>query len=188
MHVGREEGTLHLCSDHHELNRKTLPDRQLIIKVQDIMDSLGGNAWSSMLDQGKPCHQEFMEKDSKPLTAFITPWGLYEWVRVPFGIMNKPTAFQSGMGACLEGLKDMICVPYLDNILVFTKMFNEHLDAMRKVLQCPCSNGVKSYQTVLLSCWHDVQLAWLAEWLHRECFHWAMSNFIEQSHPWLHAW
>lgn len=60
--VQKKDGTLRLCIDFREVNRKTLPDRQPIPRVQDIMDGLGGNSWFSLLDQGKACHQGFMAK------------------------------------------------------------------------------------------------------------------------------
>lgn len=141
--VRKKDGSLRLCCDYRELNRKSVPDRHPIPRIQDMLDSLSGSSWFSVLDQGKAYHQGFLDEESQPLTAFITPWGLYQWIRIPFGLSSAPAEFQRSMEECLWGLRDEICQPYLDDNLVHSQSFEDHVSHIRMILRRYQQHGIK---------------------------------------------
>ena len=74
--VRKKGGSIRLCIDYRELNKKTVMDRHPIPRIQDTLDSLAGKKWFLTIDQGKAYHQGFMHPDGRHLTSFVTPWVL----------------------------------------------------------------------------------------------------------------
>ncbi len=136
-------GGLRMCVDYRMLNKKIVSDKMPIPRVQELLDGLDGQEWFSTLDMTKAYHQGYVKEEFRKYTAFSTPWGLYEWIRVPMGISNAPPAFQRFINQVLVGLRDRVCLAYLDDILVYGRTFEEQLTNLRLVLQRLKSKGIK---------------------------------------------
>ncbi len=141
--VRKKDGSLRMCVDYRKLNNKTVPDSQPIPRIQDILDNLGKQAWFSTLDMSKAYHQGYISEESRHVTAFSTPWALFEWVRIPFGLRNAPPGFQRYINQCLGDLKVNVCESYLDDILGYSQTFEEHLEIMSRILQRLRKHGIK---------------------------------------------
>ena len=141
--VRKKDQSLRLCIDYRALNKKIVPDKHPIPRIQEILDGLGGQSWFSTLDMAKAYHQGYVKEECRRFTAFSTPWALYEWIRIPMGISNAPPVFQRFINQVLTGLRDKVCVAYLDDVLVYAKSFESHVHNLRLVLRRLKSKGVK---------------------------------------------
>ena len=141
--VRKKDGDIRLCCDYRKLNQKTIPDKHPLPRVQMALDNLQGSKFFSVLDQSRAYYQGFVDEESSKKTAFATPWGLYEWVRIPFGLMNAVAKFQRYMEETLEDCRDDFAMPYLDDTIVYSTSFEKHINDLRIVLKKFQARGLK---------------------------------------------
>ena len=112
--------------------------------IDETLDCLGGTVIFTSLDLKSGYWQVEMDEESKALTAFtVSPLGFYECERMPFGLTNAPATFQHLMESCLGELHLNWCIIYLDNIIVFSRTPEEHLERLRGVFDKLAKAGLK---------------------------------------------
>ena len=141
--VRKKDGTLRLCCDFRRLNKKTIADKHPLPRVQSTLDSLGGSKWFSVLDQSRAYYQGFVREEDRHKTSFVTPWGLYQWVRIPFGLTNAPATFQRYMEETVGEFRDQFAIPYIDDVIVYSTSFDDHLGHLRLILRRTRERGLK---------------------------------------------
>ena len=107
---------LRVVVDFRKLNDLTIGDSFPLPNITDILDQLGNAKYFTTLDLASGYHQIPMTEKDKPKTAFSTPYGHYEFNRMPFGLKNAPATFQRLMNSVLTGLQGLKCLVYLDDI------------------------------------------------------------------------
>ena len=122
--VTKPDGTYRPCGDFRKLNCVTEDDRYPIPRIHDFTANLAGMVIFSKVDLIRGYHQVPVNPDDVPKTAVITPFGLFEFLRMPFGLKNAAQTFQRLMDSILQDL-DFLFV-YLDDILVASKSPEEH--------------------------------------------------------------
>ena len=130
--VRKKDGSLRFCINLHQLNSYTIKDAYSLPRIDETLDCLGQSIIFTSLDLKSGYWQVEMDKMSKQLTAFIVgPLGFYECERMPFGLTNSPATFQRLMESCLRDLHLNWCIIYLDDIIVFSKTPEKHIERLR---------------------------------------------------------
>ena len=131
--VPKGDGGKHLIIDYRALNKVTRKFIWPMPKVEDIFSQLNGVKYFSTLDLRAGYHHIGLTADSKPKTAFTSPFGKYEYVKVPFGLAQAPVYFQELMTGVLKDLP--FAMAYLDDIIIYSSTPEEHLQHIKTVFK-----------------------------------------------------
>ena len=119
------------CGDFRELNDKTELDKFPIPMLRDFTCKLKGSKVFSKVDMKLAFHKIDIEESCKHKTTTMTPWGAYQWRKLPMGLRNSAQTYQRWMSSILDGLDGVYC--YLDDILVHSKTEKEHFEILEEL-------------------------------------------------------
>ena len=139
----RKHGTkaIRLCIDYRMLNKATNAVPFQMPLIEELLDNVAGTKWLTKLDMNKGFYQVPLDEDSEDKTAICFPWGKYAFMRMPFGLMNTPATSQRCMNETL-GKHAHCSLTYIDDVLVYSNSWEEHLAHLHEILVSPRQAGL----------------------------------------------
>jgi 8-oxo-dGTP pyrophosphatase MutT (NUDIX family)/predicted aspartyl protease len=132
--VKKKNGKLRFCVNYKPLNDITKKDNYPLPRIDELLDSLQDAQWFTTLDLASGYWQIKVREEDQEKTAFITKFGTYEFKVMPFGLCNAPATFQRTMDKVLAGIKEQFVLVYLDDVIIYSKTFKEHIQHLTEVL------------------------------------------------------
>jgi hypothetical protein len=126
LFVKKKDGTLRLCIDYRQLNKVTIKNKYPLPRINDMSDQVRGANIFSKLDLRSGHHQVRIKDPDINKTTFRTIYGHYEFFIIPFGLTNAPATFMSLMNNIFNQYLDKFVVVFIDDILVYSKIEEEH--------------------------------------------------------------
>ena len=138
--VPKQDGSWRPCGDYRRLNTKTIPDRYPLPNINDITNVLAGAKFFTKLDLLKGYYQVPIAEEDQQKTAVITPFGTYVFKYTCFGLRNAGATFQRLMDTIFGNIPYVVI--YVDDILIFSSSYKQHLQHLRAVLELLRDNGL----------------------------------------------
>ena len=143
LFVPKKDGTLRLCVDYRKLNNITIKNRYPLPNISELQDRLSGARFFTKLDLRGAYNLIRMKAGEEWKTAFRTRYGHYEYTVMPFGLTNAPATCQEMINDALREHLDIFVIAYLDDILVYSKTLELHVDHVEIVLTCLAKRDLK---------------------------------------------
>jgi len=140
--IAYRNGKPRFCVDYRKLNAVTTPDEFPIPRQSEILSSLSGTQVLSSLDALSGFTQLELHEDNVEKTVFHTHRGLFQFKRMPFSLRNGPSIFQRVMQGILAPYLWLFCLIYIDDIVVFSKSYEEHISHQDRVLEAIEKSGI----------------------------------------------
>jgi hypothetical protein len=131
--VKKKTGEFRFCIDYRQLNNITKKDAFPLPRIQDLLDSVGGAKYFTTLDMKSGYHAIPMKKEDREKTAFVTPDGHFQYKVMPFGLTNAPSTYQKMITTLFAGKIWKNCLAYLDDVIIYTQTFDDHLEEIKEV-------------------------------------------------------
>ena len=141
--VRKKDGTFRCCIDYRQLNNVTTKDAYPLPRIDSCLDAMAEAQWFSTIDLRSSYHQVGVAPEDRDKTSFICPRGMYRFRTMPFGLCNAGATFQRLMDIVMSGLNLEICLVYLDDIVVYAKTPEQHLQRLATVLSRLSDAGLK---------------------------------------------
>ena len=135
LFASKKDGGLRFCVDYRAINKMTMKNSYPLPRVDGILDEIGQAQYFSVIDLRSGYHQIRIADEDIPKTAFNTRYGHYEYTVVPFGLTNAPAAFMSIMNDVFRDYINKFVCCYLDDILIYSNSWKEHVAHIELVLQ-----------------------------------------------------
>ena len=131
--VKKRDGTMRFCVDYRKTNQLIKKDKFPLPKIHTCLDTLNGCRCFSSCDLRQGYWQTVVDERDRDKTAFVTRKGQWRFKVLSFGLCNAPSQFARTMELILSGLTYDVCLVYLDDILVFSKTFDEHCERLATI-------------------------------------------------------
>lgn len=142
--VNKPIGSLRMCIDYRKLNKRTIKNKYLLPRIDDLFDQLSEARVFSLLDLTTGFHRLKAAENNIPLTAFRIRYGSYEWLVMPFELTDAPAFFVDLMNRIFQEYLDRFLLVFIDDILVYSRDERRHEVHRRVVLETPRQNQLKA--------------------------------------------
>ena len=133
--VNKKDGTMKIAVNYKKLNEVTVKDRYGMARVDDCLDILSKAKYFTTLDLASGYYQIKLADRDRHLTAFVTHNGLYQYNTMPYGLCNAPATIQRSMNKMLSGLLYRNCICYVDDIIIFSDTYEQHMKDVQEVFE-----------------------------------------------------